>query len=102
MTGVLDTEETKIKDIDSINDWFAGQYLTNVRKLMLDNKKLAECSGCYKREKQYGSSPRTFINEKYKGNSFFLFNNWKLCSKDICFINYPKKIFNIIVKSQNR
>ena len=67
-TGVLDTEETKIKDIDSIDDWFKGKYLTNVRKLMLDNKKLAECSGCYKREKQYGNSPRTFINEKYKGN----------------------------------
>ena len=54
-TGVLDTEETKIKDIDSIDDWFKGKYLTNVRKLMLDNKKLSECSGCYKGEKQYGN-----------------------------------------------
>ncbi len=67
-TGVLDTEETNIKDIDSIEDWFTGKYLTGVRKSMLDNKKLPECSGCYKREKQYGNSPRTFINKKYKGN----------------------------------
>ena len=31
-TGVLDTEETNIKDIGSIEDWFTGKYLAGVRQ----------------------------------------------------------------------
>jgi hypothetical protein len=34
-------------------------------------------------------------DKKYKGNTFFLFDNWKSCSKNIPFIEHPKKIFNI-------
>ena len=64
-TGHLEKEKAKLKDINSIDDWFDGKYLTNTRKSMLENKKLPECAGCYRREKQFGQSPRTWANDKY-------------------------------------
>tara|TARA_B110000858_G_scaffold124258_1_gene141697 strand:+ start:1253 stop:2500 length:1248 start_codon:yes stop_codon:yes gene_type:complete len=59
------SEKTKIKDINSVQEWFDGDYLTDVRKKMHNGIMLPECGVCYKREKVYGQSSRTFVNEKY-------------------------------------
>lgn len=59
------SEKTKIKDLDSIQNWFDGEYLTDVRKKMHEGIMLPECGVCYKKEKLHGKSSRTFINEKY-------------------------------------
>ena len=59
------SEKTKIKDVQSIKDWFDGEYLTGVRKSMLAGIKLPECETCYKREKIHKKSTRKYINEKY-------------------------------------
>ena len=59
------TEKTSIKDLDSIENWFNGDYLNNVRKSMLEGKLLPECEFCYKNEKLYGRSVRTAINKEY-------------------------------------
>jgi organic radical activating enzyme len=59
------SEKTKIKDIDSIQNWFDGEYLTDVREKMHKGIMLPECEVCYKKEKLHGKSSRTFINEKY-------------------------------------
>ena len=59
------SEKTKIKDIDSIQDWFEGEYLTDVRKKMHEGIMLPECGVCYKKEKLHGISTRTYMNGKY-------------------------------------
>lgn len=59
------SEKTKIKDINSIQDWFEGAYLTDVREKMHKGELLPECSVCYRREKLHGASSRTHINKKY-------------------------------------
>ena len=61
----FDTEQKDIKDIESIEKWFTGSYLTKVRKSMLDGKPLKECEFCYRSEKQYGHSSRLGINQKF-------------------------------------
>ena len=43
-------EKTKLGDIDSIQDWFNGDYLSSVREDMLAGKQIPQCSTCYKRE----------------------------------------------------
>ena len=63
------SEKTKIKDINNIQEWFDGEYLTDVRKKMHEGKMLPECGVCYNREKLHGQSPRTYINEKYFNNN---------------------------------
>ena len=65
----FDTEQKDIKDIESIEKWFTGSYLTKVRKSMLDGKPLKECEFCYRSEKQYGHSSRLGINQKYFANN---------------------------------
>ena len=58
-------EKIKLRDIDSLQDWFDGRYLESVRKDMLEGKQVPQCQACYKSERLHGSSPRTVINEKY-------------------------------------
>ena len=58
-------EKTKLGDIDSIQDWFNGDYLSSVREDMLAGKQIPQCSTCYKREELHGASSRTYINKKY-------------------------------------
>ena len=59
------TEKTKLKDVNSIHDWFNGRYLTSVRKKMLNGERVSECETCYKNESTHGSSTRTWRNAKY-------------------------------------
>ena len=59
------SEKTKIKDIGSIQKWFEGKYLTDVRKSMLNGIRLPECETCYKRERLHKQSSRTHINNRY-------------------------------------
>ena len=59
------SEKTKIKDIGSIQKWFEGKYLTDVRKSMLDGIRLPECETCYKKERLHEQSSRTHINDRY-------------------------------------
>ena len=61
----FETEQMQLNQIDSIDKWFDGKYLTNVRKAMMEGKKLKECDFCYKAEALYGSSPRMGINQRY-------------------------------------
>ena len=68
-TELLQTEKTKLTEIKSIDEWFQSDYLNNVRKLMLQGKKLKECESCYKNEKLYNTSPRIGINNKYFKNN---------------------------------
>jgi len=58
-------EKTKITDINSIQEWFEGEYLTGVRKSMLKGIQLPECQTCYKRERVHNRSMRTHSNDKY-------------------------------------
>ena len=55
----------QLNEIESIDKWFDGKYLTNVRKAMMEGKKLKECDFCYKAEALHGSSPRMGINQRY-------------------------------------
>jgi len=59
------SEKTKVKDIGSIQKWFEGKYLTDVRKSMLDGIRLPECETCYKKERLHQQSSRTHINDRY-------------------------------------
>lgn len=59
------TEKTKLKDVNSIHDWFNGRYLTSVREKMLNGERVSECETCYKNESTHGSSTRTWRNAKY-------------------------------------
>ncbi len=59
------TEITKLKDVESIDQWFNGDYLTGVRKKMLNGERVSECETCYKNESTHGSSTRTWHNSKY-------------------------------------
>lgn len=67
----FETEQLKLTKIDSIDKWFHGDYLNNVRKAMLEGKPVKECEFCYKEEQMYGTSPRIGINNRYfsKNNS---------------------------------
>lgn len=59
------TEITKLKDVESIDQWFNGNYLTSVRQKMLNGERVSECETCYKNESTLGSSTRTWHNSKY-------------------------------------
>mgnify|MGYP000294733228 FL=1 len=63
------SEKTKVKDINSIQDWFEGKYLTDVREKMHKGEMLPECAICYRREKFHGNSARTYGNSKYFANN---------------------------------
>lgn len=56
---------TDIKNIDSVNDYFNGPYMSNIRERMLKGEYVPECTRCYRDEKLYGRSERTFTNERY-------------------------------------
>jgi len=58
-------EKTSLNDLNSIQDWFTGDYLKNVRTSMLKGEKIPECEKCYKRERLHGKSKRTHDNETY-------------------------------------
>ena len=58
-------EKTKIKDINSLQEWFEGEYMNSVRDKMHKGQMLPECGICYRREKLHGRSWRTNQNEKY-------------------------------------
>lgn len=59
------SEKTKVKDIDSIQQWFDGEYLTSVREKMQKGQLLPDCRVCYKKEKLHGASARTYRNTRY-------------------------------------
>lgn len=50
----------KISDTKSVDDWFRSDYMNNVRKAMIEGKKLKECTLCYKNEDIGLKSPRQF------------------------------------------
>ena len=54
-----------IKETD-INNWWNSDYLQYVRKNFLENKRLKECSSCWKNEELSLSSHRTRSNYEYK------------------------------------
>ena len=56
---------TDIKDINSVNDYFYGPYMRNIRERMLQGKFVPECTRCYRDEKLHGYSERTETNKKY-------------------------------------
>lgn len=59
------SEKTKLKDVTSIQDWFEGDYLNDVRTKMLKGERLPECETCYKNEASRGVSGRTLRNARY-------------------------------------
>jgi len=58
-------EKTKLSDMDSLQSWFQGKYLSTIRQNMLEGKQIPQCQTCYKRERLHGESSRTHINERY-------------------------------------
>ena len=59
------SEKTALKDLNSIKDWFEGEYLSDVRSKMHNGVMLPECQVCYKKESLHGVSTRTYVNERY-------------------------------------
>lgn len=58
-------EKTKLSDMDSLQSWFQGKYLSTIRQNMLEGKQIPQCQTCYKRERLHGQSLRTNTNERY-------------------------------------
>jgi len=58
-------QEPQLTDADGIEEWFKGEYLSNIRQKMLEGIPLPECTGCYIKEKKHNTSTRTLQNETF-------------------------------------
>ena len=67
-TETINTEKNKLKDVDTLEQWFDSKYLQNVRKSMLQGNALPECETCYKNEKLYNQSSRLEYNKNFQGD----------------------------------
>lgn len=89
-TEFKNTTEYNIKNIE-LKKWWESDYLKYVRDNFLENKKLKECSSCWKKENEGLSSHRTRSNYDYKTifqNNFV--RNLKLLGKDK--LSFPEDI----------
>ena len=94
----IDTKLTKFKNFkesniekDTIEQWWVSDYKNYVRQSFLENKKIKECAGCWREEKQGLSSHRIKSNHQYKAifqNRFE--RNLKLIGKDA--LPYPEDV----------
>lgn len=94
----IDTKLTKFKNFkesnikkDTIEQWWISDYNNYVRQSFLENKKIKECAGCWREEKQGLSSHRIKSNHQYKAifqNRFE--RNLKLIGKDA--LPYPEDV----------
>jgi molybdenum cofactor biosynthesis enzyme MoaA len=58
-------KEPQLKDASGLEQWFEGDYLSNIREKMLKGIPLPECTGCYIKEKKHKLSTRMSINNKF-------------------------------------
>lgn len=94
----IDTKLTKFKNFkesniekDTIEQWWVSDYKNYVRQSFLENKKIKECAGCWREEKQGLASHRIKSNHQYKAifqNRFE--RNLKLIGKDA--LPYPEDV----------
>ena len=82
---------TDIKDINSVNDYFNGPYMKNIRERMLQGKFVPECTRCYRDEKLHGYSERTETNKKYFANNYLVMTYGKIQNQGKLLVKLMKK-----------